>query len=68
MLRVYFQIFTNILHKHIQYITVHTYIFQRCNDTRIHIEPFGTRLSVWYALQTERVAGLILLCLENKRA
>ncbi len=36
------------------------------NDTRIRIEPFGTRLSVRYALQTKRFVGLILLHLENK--
>ncbi len=42
--------------------------YLNCNDTHIHIELFGTRLSVRYALQTERFVGLILLHLENKRA
>ncbi len=50
------------------YIYIYIYIYQGCNDTRIRIEPFGTRLSVRCALQTERFVGLILLRLENKRA
>ncbi len=51
------------------YIFIYIYIYIRgCNDTRIHIELFSTRLSVRFALQTERFVGLILLCLENKRA
>ncbi len=47
---------------------LHIYIYYGCNDTRMHIEPFSTKLSVRYALQTERFFGLILLRLENKRA
>ncbi len=44
------------------------YIYYRCNDTRIRIEPFSTRLSIRNTLQTERFIGLIILWLENKRA
>ncbi len=48
------------------YIYIYIYIFNGCNDTCIRIEPFGTRLSIQYTLQTEGFVGLIPLCLENK--
>ncbi len=48
------------------YIYIYIYIYVRagCNDTRIRIERFSTRLKVQYALQTDRFVGIILLLRE----
>ncbi len=51
------------------YIYIYIYIYIRGITIRVFVlKPFGTRLSVRCALQTERFVGLILLRLENKRA
>ncbi len=46
------------------YIYIYIYVRAGCNDTRIRIERFSTRLKVQYALQTDRFVGIILLLRE----